>query len=51
MPEDLSLALPFIDRMCEGFNVPVIRKPGWEADDVIGTLVRWQEQRILRRIW
>ena len=38
MPEDLSIALPYIDRMCEGFNIPVIRKPGWEADDVIGTL-------------
>ncbi|NKB72740.1 MAG: DNA polymerase I [Candidatus Latescibacteria bacterium] len=38
MPEDLSAALPFVFRLCEAFNVPVIRVPGWEADDVIGTL-------------
>jgi len=43
MPEDLSIALPYVDRMCEGFNVPVIRKPGWEADDVIGTLAKVAE--------
>ena len=44
MPEDLSLALPYIDQMCEGFNVPVIRKPGYEADDVIGTLAKQAEK-------
>ena len=38
MPEDLSQALPYVNRLCEGFNIPVIKKPGWEADDVIGTL-------------
>ena len=38
MPEDLSRALPYVIRLCEGFNIPVIKKPGWEADDVIGTL-------------
>ena len=38
MPEDLSQALPYVIRLCEGFNIPVIKKPGWEADDVIGTL-------------
>ena len=38
MPEDLSAALPYVFRLCEAFNVPVIRVPGWEADDVIGTL-------------
>ena len=44
MPEDLSVALPYIDQMCDGFNVPVIRKPGYEADDVIGTLAKAAEQ-------
>lgn len=38
MPEDLSLALPFIAKICSAFNIPVIKVPGWEADDIIGTL-------------
>ncbi len=44
MPEDISSALPYIDQMCEAFNVPVIRKPGYEADDVIGTLAKIAEK-------
>jgi DNA polymerase-1 len=43
MPEDLVEALPYIFRLCEGFSMPVIRMPGWEADDVIGTLARQAE--------
>ncbi|MEO2005209.1 MAG: DNA polymerase I [Candidatus Poribacteria bacterium] len=38
MPEDLSACLPYIFRMFEAFNIPVIKKPGFEADDIIGTL-------------
>ena len=38
MPEDLALQLPYIIRLCEAFNIPVINAPGFEADDVIGTL-------------
>jgi DNA polymerase I len=40
-PEDLSAAIPFIKRIIEGFNIPVIGVTGYEADDVIGTLA-WQ---------
>lgn len=40
MPEDLALQLPHVKRMVEAFNIPVIECPGWEADDVIGTLSR-----------
>jgi DNA polymerase-1 len=38
MPEDLATQLPYIIRLCEAFNIPVINSPGFEADDVIGTL-------------
>jgi DNA polymerase I len=38
MPEDLVLQIPYIRRVCEVFRVPVIGFPGYEADDVIGTL-------------
>ena len=40
MPEDLSLALPYLYRLIEAFNIPVLKNPGWEADDVIGTLAK-----------
>ena len=38
MPTDLSSQMPYIIRVCEAFNIPVINAPGFEADDVIGTL-------------
>jgi len=38
MPEDLAKQLPYIVRLCEAFNIPVINSPGYEADDVIGAL-------------
>lgn len=40
-PEDLTAAIPFIKKIIEGFNIPVIGVEGYEADDVIGTLA-WQ---------
>ena len=40
MPEDLAAQLPHVKRLIEAFNIPVIECPGWEADDVIGTLAR-----------
>ena len=39
-PEDIKLAVPYIKRIVEAYNIPVIEVPGFEADDVIGTLAR-----------
>jgi len=44
MPEDLAAAIPFIYRLIEGFNIPVITKDGFEADDIIGTLAKKAEK-------
>src|ERR1041385_216258 len=44
MPEDLSLAMPHVNRMLEAFRIPVITCDGYEADDIIGTLVRCAEK-------
>jgi DNA polymerase I len=44
MPEDLSAALPHVRRMIEAFNIPVLICDGFEADDIIGTLVRKAEK-------
>src|SRR5499427_8945880 len=38
MPDDLASQLPYIKRLCEAYNIPMISRPGYEADDVIGTL-------------
>src|SRR5262245_15643562 len=38
MPEDLASQMPYIKRLCEAYNIPMISVPGFEADDVIGTL-------------
>ncbi len=43
MPEDLRIAIPYIIDLIKGFNIPVIGLPGFEADDVIGTLARKAE--------
>jgi len=44
MPEDLIQALPHVVRMLEAFRVPAITCDGFEADDIIGTLVRRAEK-------
>lgn len=38
MPEDIAKQLPYIDRLFEAYNIHSIRLPGYEADDIIGTL-------------
>ncbi len=38
MPPDLASQIPYIIRLCEALNIPIINSPGYEADDVIGAL-------------
>jgi DNA polymerase-1 len=45
MPEDLIQALPHVRRLIEAFNIPVLMCDGFEADDIIGTLVRRAEKQ------
>ncbi len=42
-PEDITVAIPYIKRILEAYRIPVIEIPGFEADDVIGTLARRAE--------
>src|SRR5215813_13377131 len=44
MPEDITAALPHVQRMLEAFRIPVITCDGYEADDIIATLVRGAEK-------
>ena len=44
MPEDMRVQLPYIREVAEGFRLPVIELPGFEADDLIGTLAARADQ-------
>lgn len=44
MPEDLSASIPYIFKLISGFNIPIITKDGYEADDIIGTLAKKAEK-------
>ena len=43
-PEDIRKAVPVIKQILEAMNIPVLEVPGFEADDVIGTLSKQGEQ-------
>jgi DNA polymerase-1 len=44
MPEDLSVQIPHIKKITQGFNIPVMEMQGFEADDLIGTFRLRAEQ-------
>ena len=37
-PEDIKRSVPLIKEIIEAYNIPIVEKHGYEADDVIGTL-------------
>ncbi len=43
-PEDIKRAVPYIKKLIEGFNIQIIEEPGFEADDVIGTMAKKAEK-------
>ncbi|GAA5134513.1 DNA polymerase I [Prosthecobacter algae] len=43
MPEDLSMAIPQIHRLCAAMNIPLLTRDGYEADDIIGILAKRSE--------
>jgi DNA polymerase-1 len=38
MPDDLSVQIPLVYEVLEGFRIPIIRAAEWEADDFMGSL-------------
>ncbi|MCK4919864.1 MAG: DNA polymerase I [Bacteroidales bacterium] len=46
-PEDIKTAVPWIKKILEAYNIPVVEVSGYEADDVIGTLARKAEKENL----
>ena len=45
MPQELRDSIPWIIRILEAMRIPVVRVPGYEADDLIGTFTRLAEER------
>ncbi len=43
-PEDIKMSVPYIKKLIEGFNIQIIEEPGFEADDVIGTMAKNAEK-------
>lgn len=50
MPEDLAKQLPYIEKVCKAFKVPILKLPGYEADDIIGTLAQKCEEKELQAV-
>ena len=44
-PEGIRTAVPHIRNLLNAFSIPVLEYPGFEADDVIGTLARTAEKQ------
>lgn len=42
-PEGILIAVPYIKRILEAYRIPVVIVPGYEADDVIGTLAHMSQ--------
>ena len=40
MPEELAQQMPIMKEILRAMNIPIYECPGWEADDVIGTVGR-----------
>jgi DNA polymerase I len=43
-PEDIRTSIPYIKQLIEKYNIPILEEPGFEADDVIGTMARQAER-------
>ncbi len=50
MPAEMVEQLPRIREMLEALRIPLVEAPGFEADDVIGTLARRAEQKGLAAV-
>jgi DNA polymerase-1 len=43
-PEDITVAVPYIKRLCTAFQIPILELDGYEADDIIGTIAKKAEK-------
>ena len=50
MPDELAAQMPLIKKVLEAMHIKIIEKPGFEADDILGTLSRFGEKQGLKVI-
>jgi DNA polymerase I len=43
-PEVIRRSVPYIKKIIEGYHIPILEVPGFEADDVIGTIA-WKAEK------
>jgi len=43
-PEAIKIAVPYIQELLKAMHIPIIEVPGFEADDLIGTLAKQAEK-------
>lgn len=48
MPEDMAMQVPVIKEVVRELGIPMLELPGYEADDIIGTLARIGEEKGFR---
>lgn len=44
MDKDLKVQFPVIEELLESMKIPVVKVPGWEGDDILGTVAARNEQ-------
>jgi DNA polymerase I len=47
MPDEMSVQLPYVRRLCEALKLPILELDGYEADDVIGTMAKLGQKKRL----
>ena len=45
MPDELASQLPIIKEVLDAMNIKIIEKPGYEADDILGTIAKYSEKQ------
>ena len=45
MPDELAIQIPDIKQIISAFNIPVVEKSGFEADDLVGTYARLAQKQ------
>ena len=45
MPDELAAQMPIIKKVLEAMNIKVVELPGYEADDILGTLAKSTEKQ------
>ena len=45
MDDELRVQFPIIESLLESMSIPVVKVPGWEGDDILGTVAARDEER------